>query len=61
MVTDGKVKFHEVKTGIAGERYFEVLSGLQPGDEVVTGPFSALRRLRNGDAVVVENRKKNDK
>ncbi len=61
VVTDGKVKFHEVKTGIAGERYFEVLSGLQPGDEVVTGPFSALRRLRNGDAVVVENRKKNDK
>ncbi|MDQ7064055.1 MAG: efflux RND transporter periplasmic adaptor subunit [candidate division KSB1 bacterium] len=61
VVKDGKVEFHEVKIGISGERYFEVLSGLKPGDEVVTGPFSALRRLRNGDAVIIENRKKTGK
>ena len=58
VVEDGKVSFHEVKTGIAGDRFFEVLSGLQAGDEVVTGPFSALRRLREGDLVTVTEKKK---
>lgn len=57
VVKDGKVQFHEVKTGIAGERHFEVLSGLNPGDEVVVGPFRAMRRLRNGDPVKVEKKK----
>ncbi len=51
VVVEGKASFREVKTGIAGDRYFEALSGLQKGDEVITGPFSALRRLREGDLV----------
>ncbi len=51
IVKDGKASFREVKTGIAGDRYFEVVSGLQAGDEVITGPFSALRRLRAEDLV----------
>ena len=51
VVKDGKSSFREVKTGIAGDRFFEVLSGLQSGEEVIIGPFSALRRLREGDAV----------
>lgn len=51
IVKDGKAGFREVKTGVAGDRYFEVLSGLQAGDEVITGPFSALRRLREEDLV----------
>ncbi len=51
IVAEGKAGFREVKTGIAGDRYFEVLSGLQAGEEVITGPFSALRRLREGDLV----------
>lgn len=58
VISDGKVQFHEVKTGIAGDRFFEVLSGLQSGDEVVIGPFSALRRLRNEDVVKIEKEKK---
>ena len=58
VVKDRKVEFRPVKTGIAGDRYFEVLSGLKPGDEVVIGPFSALRRLKNGDPVVVVKKKK---
>lgn len=53
IVKEGKASFREVKTGIAGDRFFEVLSGLQPGEEVITGPFSALRRLREGEAVSV--------
>lgn len=51
VVVDDKVEFREVKTGIAGDRFFEVLSGLKPGDEVVIGPFREIRRLRNGDPI----------
>jgi HlyD family secretion protein len=51
LVKDGRAQFAGVKTGIAGEKYFEVLSGLAPGDEVITGPFASVRNLREGDQV----------
>jgi HlyD family secretion protein len=53
VVNDGRAQFVAVKTGIAGEKYFEVLSGLKPGDEVITGPFASVRSLREGDQVRV--------
>jgi HlyD family secretion protein len=48
---DSKAAFVPVKTGIAGEKYFEVLDGLKEGDEVITGPFSSVRSLKEGDAL----------
>ena len=54
VVRDGKAIFEPVKTGIAGEKYFEVLTGLRDGDAVVVGPFSSVRELRDGAAVKVE-------
>ena len=51
VVEDGSVHFREVEIGIAGDRFFEVKSGLSEGEEVITGPFSALRKLKNGDAI----------
>ncbi|MCA9734007.1 MAG: efflux RND transporter periplasmic adaptor subunit [Deferribacteres bacterium] len=51
VANDDKVMFKAVETGIAGDRYFEVVSGLAEGDMVVTGPFSALRKLTNEEAV----------
>jgi len=53
VVRDGKVLFEAVKTGIAGEKYFEILSGLKEGDQVVIGPFSSVRELRDGATVKV--------
>jgi HlyD family secretion protein len=53
VVRDGKAVFTPMKAGIAGEKYFEVLSGLQPGDEVITGPFASVRSMKDGDAVKV--------
>jgi HlyD family secretion protein len=53
VVRDGRVSFVPVETGIAGERHFEVLSGLQEGDQVVTGPFASVRQLNEGDAVQI--------
>jgi len=54
VVRDGKAVFEAVKTGIAGEKYFEVLSGLAEKDSVIVGPFSSVRELRDGAAVKVE-------
>lgn len=54
VVRGEKVEFVPVKTGIAGDKYFEVLSGLTPGDQVVTGPFNSVRNLADGDAVKVQ-------
>ena len=52
-VKDGKAVFVPVKLGISGEKYFEVLSGLSAGDEVVVGPPTVARSLRDGDAVKI--------
>jgi len=60
VIKDGNVQFREVKTGIAGDRFFEVISGLETKEEVVIGPFSALRRLRNEDLVKIEKKEKKD-
>lgn len=54
VVRDGRAVFEPVETGIAGERYFEVLSGLNDGDSVITGPFASVRELADGAAVKVE-------
>jgi HlyD family secretion protein len=54
VVHDNKAVFTPVKTGIAGDKYFEVLSGANIGDQVIIGPFSSVRELRDGAAVKVE-------
>jgi HlyD family secretion protein len=53
VVRDGRALFLPVKVGIAGERYFEVASGLSDGDRVITGPFESVRNLFDGDLVQV--------
>jgi HlyD family secretion protein len=54
VVRDGRAVFLPVKTGIAGDKYFEVLSGLKGGEQVIVGPFSSVRELRDGDEVKIE-------
>lgn len=51
---DGEAVFAPVEVGIAGERYFEVLSGLEAGDQVITGPYASVRELQDGDSVKLE-------
>jgi HlyD family secretion protein len=60
VVRDDKAVFVPVTTGIAGEKYFEVLEGLEEGDQVVTGNFAALRKLKDGDSVKLEKKDKKD-
>ena len=51
VLRDNRAVFVPVQTGIAGERYFEVLSGLTERDLVITGPFSSVRELPDGGRV----------
>jgi HlyD family secretion protein len=53
VIRDNKAVFVPVKVGIAGERYFEVTSGLKEGDRVITGPFDTVRNMYDGDLVKV--------
>jgi HlyD family secretion protein len=45
---DNKVTFRPVKVGIAGEKHFEVLTGLKQGDKIVAGTYQAIRELKDG-------------
>jgi HlyD family secretion protein len=56
-VLDGdRVRFRPVEVGIAGDNYFEVLSGLEEGETVVSGTYQAIRELEDGSLVSVEAR-----
>jgi HlyD family secretion protein len=48
---NNKVTFRPVKVGIAGERYFEVLTGLKEGEDIVGGTYQAIRELKDGATV----------
>jgi HlyD family secretion protein len=51
VVRDGIATFVEVEVGITGQEYFEILSGVEPGDTVVSGPYQRIRELTDGDPV----------
>jgi HlyD family secretion protein len=57
---DNKVSFRPVRVGIAGEKYFEVLSGLKEGDQIVGGTYQAIRELKDG-ALVKDSKQALDK
>lgn len=46
-----KVTFRPVKVGITGEKYFEVLSGVTPGQSIVAGTYQAIKNLKDGTVV----------
>ena len=48
---DLKVTFRPVKVGIAGDKYFEVVSGLKDGEKIVGGTYQAIRELKDGTLV----------
>lgn len=61
-VRDGEtVKMVPVQTGIADTTHMEILSGVSEGDEVVSGPYSAIARtLKDGAKVRVETKNKKE-
>ena len=48
VITEGRAHFTPVQVGIAGQEYFEVISGLSLGDSIVSGPYQVVRTLDEG-------------
>ncbi|HKB69442.1 MAG TPA: efflux RND transporter periplasmic adaptor subunit [Thermoanaerobaculia bacterium] len=58
VIDKGKVKFVPIQTGLSGELSVEVKTGLDAGRQIITGPFKALRTIKDGDKVMIEKAKK---
>jgi len=55
----GKAKMVRVTTGIADDASIQIKDGVKPGDEVISGSYSAIsRKLKDGAKVVMEKPKK---
>lgn len=53
VVVDGRAEFRQIRIGIAGQTHFEILSGLEEGDKVVSGNYRAIRDLKDGQRVKI--------
>ena len=59
MSKDGKAHWVKVTTGIADDTYMEIKSGVQAGDDVISGSYSAIsRKLKDGAKVEIEKEAK---
>jgi HlyD family secretion protein len=56
VVAGGKAVFKKVETGITGATDIEVLSGLNDGDQIVTGTYQVIRTILNDTQVKVDNK-----
>lgn len=61
IVENSRAKFYPVKKGIMGEMTIEITSGLKEGQEVIVGPYNALRQLKDGTLIKSEEKKKEKK
>jgi HlyD family secretion protein len=55
VVREKKAVFVPVQTGISGITDIEVTNGLQEGDQIIVGSYKALRSLRPGGRIKVDN------
>lgn len=51
---DGRARFQPVEFGIIGDMEIEVVSGLEPGDEVISDPAQVLRTLKEWQKVELD-------
>ena len=54
VVEGDRVRFRPVEIGIAGESYFEVISGIEVGTTIVSGSFQAIRELEDGSRIRID-------
>lgn len=51
LVQDSKAHLQEVETGISSDMEIEIVSGVEKGDTVITGPYRVLSALKDGQQV----------
>jgi HlyD family secretion protein len=60
-VVDGETASQrEVETGISNTTEVEIVHGVEPGQQVVVGPYRELRDLEDGDAVTIAEPEKEE-
>jgi len=60
VVKENRVKFFPVEKGIMGEMMIEITTGLEEGQDIVVGPYSALRQLKDDMLIKPEEKKKEE-
>ncbi len=58
VVRNGRAVFIPVESGVMGPTDIEIVKGINPGEEIVTGSFSVLRSLKNNAKVKIDNKPK---
>jgi HlyD family secretion protein len=56
VVTGEKAEFRKVDTGITGATDIEVTSGLNPGEQIVTGSYKVIRTMKNDAKIKIDNK-----
>lgn len=56
VIAGEKAEFRKVDTGITGATDIEVVNGVKPGDEIVTGSYKVIRTLKNDTRVKIDNK-----
>lgn len=57
IVSDGKAKKINVKTGIQDNDFIEITEGLKGSEDVISAPYGAIsKKLKDGSAVVVKEK-----
>jgi HlyD family secretion protein len=49
---ENTANFIKVETGIQNDEFIQIISGLKEGQDIITGPYSAVSRLLEDDAFV---------
>ena len=57
LIEETRAKFSPVQKGIIGELMLEIISGLEEGQKIVIGPYSALRQLKDDMLTKPEEKK----
>ncbi len=57
VIREGKAIFELIETGIADQKYIEVLTGLKKDDSVVSGPYKVLRSIKDDEEVEIIKKK----
>lgn len=57
LVENERAKFVPVVKGITGGMMIEIVTGLQEGQSLVTGPYASLRELKDGVLIRTETKK----
>jgi len=56
VIKDDRAQFRPIEKGIMGELNIEIVSGLEQGEDIAVGPYSALRQLKDDMLVKAEKK-----